>query len=101
MKIVILQIRPLLFNLQFNFPKLGLGKEEGFETLSKKGRVWEGFCSNTEVFNENLNLLNNYISKLQNALDGCGLLANNILIFDNRKFAKNFNEQLRNKKLLL
>jgi len=34
MKIVILQIRPLLFNLQFNFPKLGLGKEEGFETLS-------------------------------------------------------------------
>jgi len=35
MKIVILQIRPLLFNLQFNFPKLGLGKEEGFETLSR------------------------------------------------------------------
>ena len=33
MKIVILQIRPLLFNLQFNFPKLRLGKEEGFETL--------------------------------------------------------------------
>jgi len=35
MKIVKLQIRPLLFNLQFNFPKLGLGKEEGFETLSE------------------------------------------------------------------
>jgi len=45
MKIVILQIRPLLFNLQFNFPKLGLGKEEGFETDSKKGRVWKGFVA--------------------------------------------------------
>ena len=38
MKIVILQIRPLLFNLQFNFPKLGLGKEEGFETLARAER---------------------------------------------------------------
>ena len=60
-----------------------------------------GFIAIQKVFSENLNLLNNYISILQNVLDGCGLLANNILIFDNRKFAKNFNEQLRNKKLLL
>ena len=57
--------------MKFNFPKLGLGKEEGFETDSKKGRVGKGFVTIQKVFNENLNLINKYISILQNVLDEC------------------------------
>ena len=90
--------KTLTFQSAIQLPQAGAWERGGFWDTLEKGEGLEGVCSNTEVFNENLNLLNNYISKLQNVLDGCGLLANNILIFDHRKFAKNFNEQIRNQK---
>ena len=63
--------KTLTFQSAIQLPQARAWERGGFwDTLWKRGGFGRGFLAIQKVFNENLNSLNNYISILQNVLDG-------------------------------
>jgi len=58
MKIVILQIRPLLFNLQFNFPSWGLGKRKVLRHSRARGGMGNAIKLRKETSEVSIQILN-------------------------------------------